>query len=160
MLWTVSVGLLQWLREQVNSAILIILFTLVLKKAPWKPESVGNILSYPLMSSRSNGISQNSSSVHILSISLSELHLNLFKVMCGFGVRRGTLEVVPIYFSHSVTHAEWQDQTWVSIVFCDEQMRWSLLCCILPESMGNIPKSRTRKVCWQPFVCEKKKYPK
>lgn len=61
------------------------------------------------MSSRRNEISQNSLSVHILSIYLSELHLSLFKVMCSFGFRREILEVVSIYFSYSVTHAEWQD---------------------------------------------------
>lgn len=72
----------------------------------------------PLMSGRSNEISQNSFSVHILSISLSELHLNLFKVMCGFGVRRETLEVVPIYFSHSVSHAEQQEQIRTGYLLC------------------------------------------
>lgn len=79
-------------------------------KKNFESQSVGNILSYPLMSSRSNETSQNSLSIHILSIYLSELNLNLFKVKCGFGVRREILEVVSIYFSRSVTHAEWQDQ--------------------------------------------------
>lgn len=77
------------------------------------------------MSSRSNEISQNSLSVHILSIYLSELHLSIFKVMCSFGVRREILEVVSIYFSYSVTHAEWQDQigSGYLLTLCDEHMR-------------------------------------
>lgn len=58
------------------------------------------------MSSRSNEKSQNSLSVHLLSLYLTELHLILFKVMCGFGVRREILAAVSVHFSHSVTPAE------------------------------------------------------
>lgn len=79
------------------------------------------------MSSRSNVISQNSLS--ILSRYLCELHLNLFKVMCGFGVRREILEVVSIYFSHSVTHAEWQDQIRSGFLLCFVMGIWDGLFC-------------------------------
>lgn len=58
------------------------------------------------MSSRSNEITQNSLSVHLLSVYLTELHLILFKVVCGFGVRREILKAVCIHFSCSVSHAE------------------------------------------------------
>lgn len=45
------------------------------------------------MSSRINEISQNSLSVHLLTLYLSELYLILFKVVCGFGVRIEILDI-------------------------------------------------------------------
>lgn len=45
------------------------------------------------MSSRINEKSQNSLSVHLLTLYLSELYLILFKVTCGFGVRIEILDI-------------------------------------------------------------------
>lgn len=49
--------------------------------------------------------------------------------MCGFGVRREILEVVSIYFSHSVTHAEWQDQIRFGYLLCFVMGIWDGLFC-------------------------------
>jgi len=58
------------------------------------------------MSSAVNEISQNSLPVHLLAAYLSELHLILFQVTCGFSLRIEILEAVPIHFGCSGTRAE------------------------------------------------------